>query len=136
MKTAVFSIICLLALVSCKTKKHTRADSASCEKFRTGTFNCYSETEKAYYKVYRNDTMQKEIATDIDLVIKPQRIKWVSPCVYELSMDEKDQDEIDKMIGTITVTIYKIKGDTCYYRTAVANPEFPEMRGYFVKIRD
>lgn len=126
--------VLFLVLAGCRTKKEgNQTKGIGCEKFKTGTFSCYSITQNVHYKVFRNDTIQREITTD-DVAIKPQRIKWINPCVYEISVDENNQDELDKEIGTITVTIFKINGDTCFYKTAVTNPDFPEMRGYFIKL--
>jgi hypothetical protein len=117
MQGIFYWVFLAIVFLSCSVS----SKQSTCNKFRTGKFLSHSAFDQQTI-VERNDTMQVE-TNDVAGLVMRARIRWTSPCEYQLiNPEEKDSTGLFKpMVGgkTITGRILKAEDDYCVYEASM-----------------
>jgi hypothetical protein len=85
-----FFILFIVILSGCLQKKR----DAECNRFQAGRFLITVKTSHTKYIINRIDSIQTELNMDTD-TITMMKIKWTSPCEYQLLREYKRINTID-----------------------------------------
>jgi hypothetical protein len=115
-RIVLFAFLLSIFLACSQSSKHL-----DCSKFRSGKFLSHSAFDQ-HTIIERNDTIQLETNDKTGLTMRA-RIKWISPCVYQLlNPEQNDSTGLFKpMLGgkTMTVRIIIAEKDYCVYEASM-----------------
>jgi len=77
-------VLLLIFILFYSTACHFQPRQADCSKFRAGEFYLVNKKLGHKYRVLRNDVTQQEI-DDKAGTTTTMKIKWITPCEYELA---------------------------------------------------
>ncbi len=105
--SGLFIFCCMLA--------KSQADSIGCERFKTGEFT-YTDDSLKTFVVKRKNRIQEETEQGKNIITR-FRIKWVSPCNYELKQLWSNSKLKRKNNGAVTSVIITHVGNDEYRYT-------------------
>lgn len=117
-RTLLFTVMFFVIATS-----FAQTDSLNCAAFKTGKFYYKEDSSKQTIKIKRTSNKQEETNTVTGVVIK-YRIKWTSPCSYELKQLWSSSKATRKLSGNESKVIISKTGVYFYdYSCACKNPE-------------
>ncbi|PKA06408.1 hypothetical protein [Leptospira harrisiae] len=137
MKYLPFVFLSLLTSINLYSINEGKSKKLNCEPFLKGSFFDYSQLENTKHIIKRFDDNSHIYDLDGTTIIVKSKIEVVKNCIlkfkiYELnnsSLSNKQKEEI--MAFQSIEEIYKIEGNTAYYRGLNC-----KCKGYYVKFED
>ncbi len=99
--------------IICSLFAKSQADSAACAKFKTGQF-AYTDDSARTYVVKRTGRIQEETEQGNNIITR-SRIKWISPCNYELRQLWSNSKVKRKNNGAVTSVVITHAGNDEYH---------------------
>jgi hypothetical protein len=100
-----------LFIICCLWVK-SQADSVACTRFKTGLF-AYTDDSLKTYVIKRTDRIQEETEQGSNITTR-FRVKWISPCNYELRQIWSNSRTKRKNNGAVTSVIITYTGNDEY----------------------
>ena len=125
-------LFCIIIIVFSGFSKIARQN---CDMYRTGKFYIYNKANKQRINIERRDSLQIETNENCDITVL--KVKWTSPCDYELLFNYMTPKEVSKDTsvqrifdsnGDIPLQIKILGGTDSYYVFEASRKGFKNLR--------